>query len=126
MKKTLIIFYPSFEKGGVTKILINLMKSKFAMNYDLHLISSSNVFKDKFNKNKNFKFHKVNGYKNLRFIPQRFITAFSAMKILSYLLMISGYTTEAWTNTTKSNIIHPYKEFYRSSLGINEGVFSTK
>ena len=46
--------------------------------------------------------------------------------ILSYLLMISGYTTEAWTNTTKSNIIHPYKEFYKSSLGINEGVFRTK
>ena len=87
MKKTLIIFYPSFEKGGVTKILINLMKSKFAMNYDLHLISSRNVFKDKFNKNKNFKFHKVNGYKNLRFIPQRFKTAFSAMKILNHLLV---------------------------------------
>ena len=87
MKKTLIIFYPSFEKGGVTKILINLMKSKFAMNYDLHLISSRNVFKDKFNKNKNFKFHKVNGYKNLRFIPQRFKTAFSAMKILNHLLI---------------------------------------
>ena len=29
MKKNLIIFYPSFERGGVTKILINLLKIVF-------------------------------------------------------------------------------------------------
>jgi len=32
--------------------------------------------------------------------------------LLSYLLMIKGYTVEAWTNTDKSNIIHPFKKFY--------------
>ena len=86
MKKTLIIFYPSFEMGGVTKILINLIESKFANNYDLHLISSRNPF-IKYKKKKFFKFYKVNSYKKLRFIPQRFKTAFSAMKILNHLLV---------------------------------------
>ena len=33
MKKNLIIFYPSFERGGVTKILINLLKSENNKNY---------------------------------------------------------------------------------------------
>ena len=86
MKKTLIIFYPSFEMGGVTKILINLIESKFANNYDLHLISSRNPF-IKYKKKKFFKFYKVDRYKKLRFIPQRFKTAFSAMKILNHLLV---------------------------------------
>ena len=43
--------------------------------------------------------------------------------LLSYLLAIRGYTTEGWTNTKKSNIVHPYKEFYNKNLGIKEGVF---
>ena len=40
MKKNLIIFYPSFERGGVTKILINLLKSKNDKKYNFHIISS--------------------------------------------------------------------------------------
>ena len=43
--------------------------------------------------------------------------------LLSFILMINGKTNELWTNTNKSNIIHPYKGFYNKSLSINEGVY---
>lgn len=43
--------------------------------------------------------------------------------LLNYILMINGKTAEEWTNTDKSNIIHPYKKFYDNNLGINEGVY---
>ena len=43
--------------------------------------------------------------------------------ILSYLLMINGFTTEAWTNTNKSNISHPDKRFYKNTLNIEDGVY---
>ena len=45
MKKNLVIFYPSFERGGVTKILINLIQSKFIKDYNLHIISTEFPFK---------------------------------------------------------------------------------
>jgi hypothetical protein len=43
--------------------------------------------------------------------------------LLSYLLMINGFTTEVWTNTTKSNISHPDKRFYNNKLTIEDGVY---
>jgi glycosyltransferase involved in cell wall biosynthesis len=78
MKKNLIIFYPSFEKGGVTKILINLLKSKNNTKYNFHIISTECPLKKKEMK-KNFFFYRIHKHTNSYFIPQRFITAFRAM-----------------------------------------------
>jgi len=85
MRKNLILFYPSFEKGGVTKILINLLKSKNNKKYNFHIISTECPLKKKEMK-KNFFFYKIPKYDNLLIIPQRFVTAFSAMIKLIYLL----------------------------------------
>ena len=41
-KKNLILFYPSFEKGGVTNILKNLLKNKDSKKFIIHIISSKN------------------------------------------------------------------------------------
>jgi len=85
MKKNLIIFYPSFERGGVTKILINLLKSKDNLKYNFHIISTECPLK-KVEMKKNFFFYKIPKQPNSSFIPQRFLTAFSAMIKLSCLL----------------------------------------
>ena len=45
MKKNLVIFYPSFEKGGVTKILENLIK--YNDNINIHIITSKKFLKKK-------------------------------------------------------------------------------
>mgnify|MGYP007000050883 len=46
MKKNLIIFYPSYEKGGVTNILKNLIKSKNNEQFKIHIISSDLFLKN--------------------------------------------------------------------------------
>jgi hypothetical protein len=43
--------------------------------------------------------------------------------ILSYILMINGFTTEPWTGTSRSNIIHPDKRFYNENLTESAGVY---
>ena len=40
LEKNLILFYPSFEKGGVTNILNNLINSKISKNFKVHVICS--------------------------------------------------------------------------------------
>ena len=52
-KKNLILFYPSYEKGGVTNILQNLLENENSKKFIIHIISSKNFLKTKFKK-KNF------------------------------------------------------------------------
>tara|TARA_Y100000591_G_scaffold273328_1_gene249184 strand:+ start:198 stop:1304 length:1107 start_codon:yes stop_codon:yes gene_type:complete len=85
MKKNLIIFYPSFERGGVTKILINLLKSENNKKFNFHIISSECPLKKK-DMRKNFFFHKISKKDNSYFIPHRFQTAFRAMIKLNSLV----------------------------------------
>ncbi len=101
MKKNLVIFYPSFEKGGVTKILINLIQSKFIKDYNLHIISTEFPLK-KYNKKKNFFFYKIKNTKNFRFIPQRFLTAFHAMFLLNFVL--NKFKKDILVHSMQSNI----------------------
>ncbi len=85
-KKDLILFYPSFERGGVENILQNLIKERNSNEYNIHIISSKNFLKLKFKKNKNLNFYPVLRKINIPFIPQRFITALNGMIILNSLL----------------------------------------
>ncbi len=101
MKKNLVIFYPSFEKGGVTKILINLIQSKFIKDYNLHVISTEFPFK-KYSKKKNFFFYRIKNKKSSRFIPQRFLTAFHAMFLLNYVL--KKFKKDILVHSMQSNI----------------------
>ena len=79
MKKNLVIFYPSFEKGGVTKILENLIK--YNDNTNIHIITSK-----KFLKKKNIRIYKYQNKYSFWKIPQRFNTSLNAMFKLYQLL----------------------------------------
>jgi len=46
MKKNLILFYPSYERGGVTKVLINLLDNTNDKKFNIHIVSSKNFSKD--------------------------------------------------------------------------------
>ena len=53
-KKNLILFYPSFERGGVEQILHNLIKNN--KKFIIHIISSKNLPNRVSIKKKKFKF----------------------------------------------------------------------
>lgn len=84
MKKNLVFFYPSYERGGVTQILLNLLKNIHSRNLSVHIISS-NKFPIKRIK-KNIFFYKVNKKIKLSFLPNRFLTALNGMLTLKRLL----------------------------------------
>ena len=78
----IIIFYPSFEKGGVEKILVNLINFILTKNYEIILISSN--FKKQLIKKKNFKYVNLNS-KNI-FLNDRISRSFSAYSKLREVL----------------------------------------
>ena len=46
MKKKLIFFYPSFERGGATKILISVINYLLKKNIEIYLFSHNALYKD--------------------------------------------------------------------------------
>tara|TARA_B110000879_G_scaffold56518_1_gene79731 strand:- start:918 stop:1988 length:1071 start_codon:yes stop_codon:yes gene_type:complete len=52
MKKKLIFFYPSFERGGATKILIRVINYLLTKNIEISLFSSNASYKDFINSKK--------------------------------------------------------------------------
>ena len=101
MKKNIIIFYPSFERGGVTKILINLLKSENNKKYNFHIISTACPLNKK-NMKKNFFFYKIKKINIFYFIPPRFITAFYAM--IKLLHVINKLDQNTIIHSMQSNI----------------------
>tara|TARA_B100001057_G_scaffold493954_1_gene589483 strand:- start:5986 stop:7104 length:1119 start_codon:yes stop_codon:yes gene_type:complete len=82
--KKIIIFYPSFERGGVEKILVNLINFFLKKNYNILLISSnfnSNLILNK----KNFKLIEPK-YKKSFFINSRISKSLSAFNKLKAIL----------------------------------------
>ncbi len=78
MKKNLILFYPSFERGGVEKILENLIQNN--KEFKISLISSRSA-----KKNVNFKkidFIEVKEIVKIPFIHKRYLSAINGMIIL--------------------------------------------
>ena len=78
MKKNLILFYPSFERGGVEKILENLIQNN--TKFRISLISSKSV-----KKNINLKkinFIEVSEIIKIPFIHKRYLSAINAMLVL--------------------------------------------
>lgn len=76
--KKIIIFYPSFEKGGVEVVLINLISFFLKNQIKVTLISSN--FSKKFLKNKLFRYKNFEPLKNI--FPDRMSKAFSASSLL--------------------------------------------
>lgn len=74
--KKIIIFYPSFERGGVEIILLNFIK--YLLKKNIKIILIANTIADNF-KNKNFKLAKVGKKKYFKF-NSRISRAFGALK----------------------------------------------
>lgn len=86
--KNLIIFYPSFERGGATKILINLIKFLSKKNINIYLII--NNFKFKF---KNLKIIKLNT--NHQLYKSRLLSSFlGSWKLVSLLNKLNKSETK--------------------------------
>lgn len=81
----LIFFYPSFERGGVTKNLINLLNYLRNYNIKVHLISSYNLIK-KLNLQNKFFYYSINKKILSKGLSGRFGTAFKAMFVLSAVI----------------------------------------
>ena len=72
--KDIIIFYPSFERGGVTVNLINFINFTVKNNLNIYLISQTTDIKKFFNHSKKIKFVKVKKI-SIPFIPQRVLSS---------------------------------------------------
>ncbi|WP_075522636.1 glycosyltransferase [Candidatus Pelagibacter communis] len=80
MNNELILFYPSFERGGVEKILQNLIENNNS--FKINLISTKNALKVIDQKKFKFNFFEVKKKFIIPFFPERFSTAINAMIIL--------------------------------------------
>lgn len=87
-KNKVIIFYPSFESGGVEKNLINLSKFLLKKGFNLDIITNEKFLNKK--KNKLLNFYIVNRSKFLFFLPYRWNIGFSSIKKLIKVLKESN------------------------------------
>lgn len=85
--KKIIIFYPSFERGGVEIILMNLIN--FFLKKKVKIVLISNIPKKKLPKNINFLQINPN-YKTNSFFSDRIYKAYRASTMLSDILKISN------------------------------------
>ena len=85
-KKNLIIFFPSFEKGGVANILQNLIKSQYSRKFIIHIVSSKNLLNTIGTHKKKFHFYPVSRKINIPFFPPRYESALNGMFVLISLL----------------------------------------
>ena len=75
--RNLILFYPSFERGGVENIIKNLIEKN--KKFNIFLISSKNALKF-INKNKyHYNFINVSQKIKIPFFPLRFLSAINGM-----------------------------------------------
>lgn len=89
MKRDLVLFYPSFERGGVEKILINLIKKNTKFN--ITLISSKSAKKSI--KLKNVNFVEVIQKIKIPYLHPRYLSAINASIILFRYLGIANEKT---------------------------------
>ena len=81
--KNIVIFYPSFERGGATRVLINLLKFFSKKKKKIYLITNK---KDTSLKNiKNLKLLIIKKYR-LEFINNRIISGLNSLSVLAGLL----------------------------------------
>ena len=108
--KKIIIFYPSFERGGVEKIIINFIRFLLKKNIKIILIASSLTININ---NKNFEFVKVNKKKIFKF-NSRISRAFQAIKNLNIELSRADNKDTIVFSLQSSSIAIPickYKKF---------------
>ena len=83
--KNIIIFYPSFERGGVTKILLNLLKYFSKKKINVYLIT--NKLRGDLKNKKFIKTFKITNNK-IGFINNRITTSFKAAVLMIKLFKL--------------------------------------
>ena len=78
--KNLVIFYPSFESGGVEKIIENLISYFSTKNINIFLVTIKNKKLKKFNKIKNLKIISPKISSNFFFLPYRIFSMIRCMR----------------------------------------------
>lgn len=104
--KNIIIFYPSFERGGATKVLINLIKYFSKKKISVYLIT--NKISNDFKNNKFIKTLVITNNK-VRFINNRITTSFKAAILMIKLLKI--------LNKDQSIILSMQSNFFSALIG---------
>ncbi len=104
--KNIIIFYPSYERGGATKVLLNLIRFYSKKKIKIFLITNK-LSKDL----KNIKFLKtlIINNSNIKFVNNRIITSLKAAILLISLIRV--------LNRNKSIILSMQSNFFSSLVG---------
>ena len=111
--KNLVIFYPSFESGGVEKIIENLISYFSTKNINIFLVTIKNKKINKFNKIKNLKIISPKISSNFFFLPYRI---FSMIRCMRSLIKLMKYLDK------KNTIIHSMQSSYLPILISENGI----
>ncbi len=104
--KNIVIFYPSLERGGATKVLLNLVKYFCKKKINVYLIT--NKSNNDFKKTKFLKTLIINN-DSIRFVNNRVITSFKAALLLLKLFKI--------LDKNKTIILSMQSNFFSSLIG---------
>jgi len=118
--KNLIIFYPSYERGGATNIMINLVNHFVKEKIRVFLITS-NIKKNFFKKKKNLKIISFNNY-NISLINNRIVSSFLASYHLIKLFFLL-YNKKTKVLSMQSNLICAVLSFlfnYKIAVRVSE------
>ena len=123
--KKIIIFYPSFERGGVEIVLINLIKYILKKKIIIDLVTSGS--KKKFPKNKNFNHIQI---KNTKFnlLPSRVSRALHASKSLSGCLKNSNPNSTIVFSLQSSSLAIIVSKLYKFKIVVRNAedpIYST-
>ena len=101
--KNLIIYYPSFESGGVERIIKNLIKFFISKGIKIFLITSNKQNLKIIKKNKNLKIITIkNNYHP--YLPKRISSSINSIKYL-YRLLIKMNKSDTIVHSMQSNFI---------------------
>ena len=101
--KNLIIYYPSFESGGVEKVIKNLIKYFISKSINIYLITSNKENLKIIKKQKNLKIIIIK--KNyFRYLPSRLTSSINSVKYL-YSLLRKMNNSNTIVHSMQSNFI---------------------
>lgn len=101
--KNLIIYYPSFESGGVEKVIKNLIKYFLSKNIKIFLITSNKKNLKIIKPNKNLKLIIIKN-KYFNYLPARISTSINSSKYL-YSLLRNMNSSDSLVHSMQSNFI---------------------
>ena len=111
INRNLILFHPSFERGGVENIIKNLIE--YNKKFNIYLMSSNNALKFINKKKYNFNFINVSQKIKIPFFPERFLSAINGMIILFNFL--NNNKGNFLIHSTQSNVAAIIVSLFKSN-----------